>query len=163
MKPLRERRPRLNPVKSMSYLTLASAQIKARLSARQPVVPSSSMTRTWPGTSPANDTSPDPPDGLNHWKARLWPARARFPTSVAVATTDFRNPPLLFFASWFAAFASPPGTERRVSIETLVVFQRNFVASANIDWSASSWQVMFCANSPLTLHVMAMSHLVTAG
>ena len=74
---------------------LRSAQTKARLFERQPDLASSSSTLTWPGGSPAKATRPDPLDAVNHWKARLWPARARLPISVAVRRAAFKKPPPL--------------------------------------------------------------------
>jgi hypothetical protein len=67
----------------------------ARLSERQPDEPSSSSTPTWPGSSPAKATRPDPLGPVNHWKARLCPARVRLPISVAVPSAAFKKPPSL--------------------------------------------------------------------
>src|ERR1035437_2328351 len=82
----------------------------------------------------------------------------RFPTSVAVANAALRKlPPCC--ACWLAWSAVPPGVDSRVSRLTLVVFHRNFPASAKTDCPGSSWHVTCSENPPVILVVNVIIHL----
>ena len=147
MKPSPPLMPVRPPWKAMPKSTVDSAATKASFSANQARFPVSSRARISPGSTPAKPTVPSPPVEVKYWKASDSPASARWPTCMAVPIAWRSMPPMP--PPWPAWPLRPrSGPDRRVSMLTLAVLNRNLPASQYTVWPGVRFTTAICMALP---------------